>query len=174
MVRAVVTLVILPLLAGCVLQSEKPLITDANAVLAFGDKPVDLHSFQWQDGGWQATVPPVITVLPEGKHYVVPNMDDGADQTKAAQYYFMALGQGQLLIEVVTKGEVDYAAASWDGTEMLVAAFDCSAMQDKPGVAALVTFDGDNCSLKPDALDAALVFDTLYPDLPAPSLRLTR
>ena len=167
-------LAVLPLLAGCVLQSEKPLITDANAFSVFGSKPVDLRWFQWQDGGWLASEPPVITVVPEGNHYTVPSLDDVTDPAKIARYYFLPLGEGQLLIEVIMKDTVEYAAASWDGTEMLVAAFDCTALQGKTGVDALVTFDGDNCSLKPEASDAAAVFRTLLADLPSPSLRLLR
>ena len=167
-------LAMLPLLAGCVLQSEKPLITDANAISIFGDKPVDLQGFQWQDGGWLAADPPVITVVPEGNHYIAPNLDDGTDPAKIARYYFLPLGEGQLLIEVVTKDTVEYAAASWDGTEMLAAAFDCAALQGKKGVEALVAFDGDNCSLKPGATDVTAVFTTLMADLPAPSMRLLR
>ena len=165
---------LLPLLTGCVLQSDTPLITDANAFSVFGSKPIDLQGFQWQDGGWLATVPPIITVVPEGNHYIVPNLDESSDPAKITRYYFLPLGEGQLLIEVVTKDVIEYGAASWDGTEMLAAAFDCGALQGKKGVDALVTFDGDNCSLKPDATDPARVFTTLLADLPSPALRLKR
>ncbi len=170
--RAVILATVL--LSGCVLHSKTPIYGEVDAVPVLGTKALNFKVATRDNGIWMAADNPVARIVPEGRHYVLPDPATPKDLSTAGRYFFIPLGGQRYLIEAVAGGEADYAVATWDGITLLVSAMDCDALKSGGKAGALVTFKDDDCSLIPDGVQQAQALVTLSELTGPPTLRFTR
>jgi hypothetical protein len=172
--RLLAGLTALALLSGCVLQSEAPLIAEADARLLFGTGavPLDLsepdpaHPGQWMPGD-----EPHLTVTAEGNHYVVPDSLDPGDASKIFKLWLLPLDAGHVAVQISDPAGFLYGLATWDGSALTVAILDCDALKDRPGAADLLVFQDGDCHPGPGTTDVTSLFTALVPMMPEPGLR---
>lgn len=163
---ALLLILCLPL-PGCVLSSQVSAFGDEASVLLLGDTERAVELYVLKDGVWVAAETPALTLRSEGRHYVAPDPETPLDPAKAFKLYFLDLGGGRYIIQMVESGGIGYAVATWDGTELLADTLECSDLREIPGVERLVTFDAYDCSLRPSSDRPLDVFAALA----APSVR---
>lgn len=162
------------LLSACVLQSDQPLFSDAEATPLLGSIAQDFAVFTDQDGVWVPGDAPMVTVIPEGRHYLVAEPATAGDPAGAERYYFVPLDATHSLIQAVEKGTADYAIATWNGQELLVSVLDCDALKSHAIASKIAQFQDDDCALRPATTPALDLFRGLITAAPPPGLRLVR
>ena len=172
--RHIVFCGIVLLLSACVLHATKPLFTDADATPLLGSQRLTFAVFERKDGAWVASDEPVITAIPEGNHYRVPDPATPDDLQSADSYAFIALDANHYAVQAMAKGEADYALATWDGTTLLVQPLDCTGLKASAKTNAIVQFADDDCSMRPSTAAPKDLFSQLLPAAPEPTLKLVK
>jgi hypothetical protein len=164
----------LALLSACVLHAKVPLFAEADATLLLGGDRIALAVFERKDGAWVASDEPVVTAIPEGNHYLVPDPATPDDLQSADAFAFIALDASHYAVQAMTGGEADYAIATWDGSELLVQPLDCDDLKAGGKAEAVVAFEDDACSLRPGTTPPREAFLRLLQAAPEPTLRLVK
>lgn len=165
-------------LSGCFLMSEEPRFGDAGAVALLGPDATTFAHFDRDGDGWIRSDLAVVEMIPEGNHYLLhdPTNPDAAEADPLV--HFVGLDAEHWLMQMTFSdagqgAQTYYGVGSWDGAELLVTSIACDYLRDRPGVAELVSFSGDDCSLLPQTPGTAPDFPALlWQDLPPPDKKL--
>ena len=162
------------LFSACVLHSTTPIFSDAEATPLLGSQKITFAVFERKNGAWVASDEPLITAVPEGRHYRVPDPATPDDLQSADRYAFIALDPAHYAVQAMSGGAADYAIATWDGTELLVSPLDCAALKTSLKTNAIVQFIDDACALRPSTAPPKDLFTQLMQAAPEPTLLLVR
>lgn len=150
--RATAAALLSLLLAGCVLQSKEPLITDATgdaALAGFGSRFTSYEATS--EAGWRKDVD-LLTVTPHGKHYV---LSDG--KTKS-DILFHTVTKNWWGVQMTEPGQGSvYALAEARVGEIVIHPLTCDGMRKAARYEALVRFEKDDCFVR-DRASLAEVF----------------
>ena len=164
--RKILVLIIAPLLGACVLQSETPLVSESQGVLALAGLGPAFDSYSQHNATWDKD-DETITLTAEGQHYVV---SDGKDKLIAT---FATIAGDAFVMQAQEQDKpAAYVLATRDGATLLLAPISCSALKEAASFDALVRFDGDDCFAKPGA-DAAALFKAAAQLKLQPTMKLT-
>lgn len=154
------------LLSGCFLMSDPPRFDDAQSVMLFGTNTATFTHFNREGEAWTPSDRPLVSLVPVDGHYLLHD-PDGPESTDADPIlHFVSLDASHWLMQLSTPAaEAEnagfYAVATWDGTELLAHAIACDDLRDRTGIAGLVSFANDDCTLLPQP-------DGDAPGFPAP------
>lgn len=166
------------LLSGCFLMSETPRFDDGQAVALFGSETTDFAHFDLDGGEWKPSDMPLVTMIPVGGHYLLHDPSGPETTEDDPILHVVSLDDGHWLLQMsAPESEQEksayYAVATWDGHELLAHPIACDDLRDRKGIAALVNFSGDDCSLLPQPAAEAPDFPALlWQDLPPADTRL--
>ena len=163
--RVFILAVLAVAIGGCVLQSRTPRYGDHDAILALGKAGGVAVMSNWQDGAWVADAEQ-IEIKVDGQHY------EAISKTGNIGLTFVAI-QGPWFVLQGTDG--DHAAVYMlaeirnGGAEIRPLA--CRDLKTNTDVAAAISFEGDDCYIKPDA-EMKPIFAALLASPEAASSRL--
>lgn len=151
-------------LAGCNLETRKPLFADADARLLLADYP-NLAPYERNDGGWKKSTEP-LDFSPEASHYLVKS---GNSDMVAS---FVPLeGPWWILQAAETSGTSSYVLVMAEPKELLIHSLDCKRLQESGKFADEIEFQDSSCFIK-DTADKMGLFKALTGIVSEPSTKL--
>lgn len=130
-------------LTGCILQSEQPLFSDKDSVLALGDKSGAAKIESLDKGEWVAEKDPV-TITVKGKHY------EAVSEKSTVVLHFVSLGGNDYVLQGSEDGkESSYLIAEVRDGVAMVRALACTDLKKDSRVSDWIKYDGDNCFIAP-------------------------
>ncbi len=139
------------LLAGCVLQSEKPVYAEAEGKLVLKPLGSVFSAESYSNGAWK-TEEGNLTFTVQGNHYVVNNSKDA----NTAEALFADAGNGFAMMQF---GEAEkpstYVIAEVQKGAVLLRPVMCSDLKKAHVTSTVLTFTDNDCKLtgKPSAAD---------------------
>src|SRR5688500_12862270 len=110
-------------LAGCNLESKKPLFADADAKLLLADYP-NLAPYARDDGGWKKSTDP-LSIRPEASHYLVKSGNSDMVMTCVPLE-----GAWWILQAAETSGTSSYVLVMAEPKELLIYSLECKKLQE--------------------------------------------
>ena len=151
-------------LAGCNLETRKPLFADADAKLLLAGYP-NLAPYERDGGGWKQSAD-ALGIEPEGSHYLVKS---GNSDMVAS---FVPLeGQWWILQAAETSGTSSYVLVKAEPKELLIYSLECKRLQESGKFGSEIEFSGSSCFIK-DGADRMGLFKALTGSARAPSTKL--
>ncbi|MFO1035140.1 MAG: hypothetical protein U1E15_14160 [Hyphomicrobiales bacterium] len=133
-------------LAGCVLQSEQPLLTEEQGVAALADLGSRFAPYTFERGAWQSDDAKPADFNFTGHHYDVPG-DDG----KTSQVLFVPLKDKWWALQMSEAGkEFTYSLAERQGQELLLHPLMCEELQKDKLLAPRIHFENGDCQAPAD------------------------
>ncbi len=131
-------------LAGCVLESAKPLFPDERGVLALGGLGTRFAAEVFDKGAWQRQ-DDSITFTAEGRHYMGTSKEENSRPTA---FLLVAMGGQRYLLQVTEEGKPSgYVVAEIrDGAVMMQPVF-CDEIKLLPDAASWITFSNTDCKV---------------------------
>ncbi len=131
-------------LAGCVLESAKPLFPDERGVLALDGLGTRFAAEVFDKGAWQRQ-DDSITFTPEGRHYMGASKEESSRPTA---FLLVAMGPSRYLLQVTEEGKPSgYVVAEIkDGAVLLQPVF-CDEIKLLPDAASWITFSNTDCKV---------------------------
>ena len=166
------------ILSGCFLMSEVPRFDDSQSVALLGPETTTFASYDLEGTEWKISETPLITVTPVGSHYLLHDPTGSGTTEDEPILHFVALDDSHWLMQLTAAESANetwayFSVATWDGHDLLVQPIACDDLHDRPGIADLVTFDENDCTLRPPATGAAPDFPpVLWQDLPPATTKL--
>ncbi len=166
------------MLSGCFLMTETPRFDDTQAMALLGTETANFAHFDLDGGEWKPSDTPTVTIIPVGAHYFMHDPSGPESTEDDPILHFIGLDDTHWLVQMSApeseaKKSAYYAVATWDSQELLAHAIACDDLRDRPGIADLVTFTDDDCTLLPQADGAAPDFPALlWLDLPPADTKL--
>lgn len=141
-------------LSGCILQSEVPLFSDKDSVLALGVQGGAAKMESLDNGEWVAEKEP-LSIRVKGRHY------EAVSKTSTVVLHFVSLGGDAYVLQGAEDGkESAYLIAEVKDGVALVRPLACKDVKQEMKVSRWIKFDGDNC-LVPLGSPAPFIFKTL-------------
>ncbi len=151
-------------LAGCNLETKKPLFADADAKLLLAGYP-NLAPYERDDGGWKKSDDP-LSVKPEASHYLVRS--GNSDMVIS----FVPLdGPWWILQAAETSGASIYVLVKVEPKELLIYSLECKALRESGKFGTEVEFRDSSCFIKDGASKMAL-FKALIGSASEPATKL--
>jgi hypothetical protein len=151
-------------LAGCNLETTKPLFADANAKLLLADYP-NLAAYERDDGKWKKSADS-LNFTAEASHYLVKS---GNSDMVAS---FVPLeGPWWILQAAETSGTSSYVLIKAEPKELLVYSLECKKLQESGKFETEIEFKDSSCFIKEDA-DKMGLFKALTGSASEPSTKL--
>ena len=151
-------------LAGCNLESKKPLFADADAKLLLADYP-NLAPYERDDGGWKKSTDP-LSIKPEASHYLVKSGNSDMVMT------FVPLeGAWWILQAAETSGTSSYVLVMAEPNELLIYSLECKKLQESGKFGDEIEFKDSSCFITEDA-DKMGLFKALTGIASEPSTKL--
>ena len=151
-------------LAGCNLETKKPLFGDADARLLLAGYP-NLESYERSDGGWKKSTEPLV-FSPEASHYLVKS---GNSDMMA---FFVPLeGPWWILQAAEASGTSSYVLVMAEPKELLIYSLECKRIQELGQFEDQIEFKDSSCFIK-DGADKMGLFKALTGIASAPSTKL--
>jgi hypothetical protein len=151
-------------LAGCNLETRKPLFADADARLLLADYP-NLAPYERDDGGWKKSTDPV-SIKPEASHYLVKSGNSDMVMT------FVPLeGPWWILQAAETTGTSSYVLVMAEPKELLIYSLECKKLQVSGKFGDEIEFKDSSCFIKEEA-DKMGLFKALTGIASEPSTKL--
>lgn len=152
--RFIATALLSAVLGGCVLQSRAPRFGEAEAVLALGESGGRALMSSWQNNKWVADSEPV-EIKVKDHHYEAVAKDG------SVTLQFVPLAGGWFVIQASDpKNPAIYMLAEVKQKAAEARPLACSDLKKSAEAASSISFEGDDCYIKPEA-DAKLLFATL-------------
>ena len=144
-------LMILLLLSACVVHSNAPLFSEAEAVAVLGTRPVTVTLTPTDPDTPFRALPARLDLVPQGNHYRVTSAKGPTDLA------FIPLGPGLYALQYGVPTGQDYALATLDGTRgddargdgarLVVAPLDCGRLKTDLRSNLLLIFVTSSCQL---------------------------
>lgn len=151
-------------LAGCNLETKKPLFADADAKLLLADYP-NLAPYERDDGGWKKSADP-LNFTAEASHYLVKS---GKSEM---QMFFVPLeGPWWTLQAAETSGASTYVLVKAEPKQLLIYSLECKKLQESGKFATEIEFKDSSCFIKDGAGKMGL-FKSLIGSASEPSSKL--
>jgi hypothetical protein len=151
-------------LAGCNLETKKPLFAEAEAKLLLADY-ANLAPYERDDGNWKKSADP-LSIKPEASHYLVKS---GTSDTVVS---FVPLeGPWWILQAAETSGTSSYVLIKAEPGELLVYSLECKKLQESGKFGTEIEFKDSSCFVKDEA-DKMRLFKTLIGSASDPSTKL--
>ena len=140
-------------LAGCNLETKKPLFADADAKLLLADYP-NLAPYERSDGDWKKSADP-LSIKPEASHYLVKS--GNSDMVIS----FVALeGPWWILQAAETSGASTYVLVKAEPKELLIYSLECKKLQESRKYGTEIEFKDSSCFIN-DGADKMSLFKAL-------------
>ena len=151
-------------LAGCNLETKKPLFADADARLLLADYP-NLAPYERNYGGWKKSTEPLV-FSPEASHYLVKsgNSDMVAFLCAARRPVVDIAGRRSL-------GTSSYVLVMAEPKELLIHSLECKRLQELGKFEDEIEFKDSSCFIK-DTADKMGLFKALTGIASEPSTKL--
>ena len=125
MLRLALAVLLSVLLAGCILETERPLFKEEDGALALGRKASAYGAWNKVNGTWQEakTEAGHLTLNPEGRHYRIEIVDAASKDTTQEQMrvLFVPLAQKKFVLQAEADGENPvYAIGELVGRDLLI------------------------------------------------------
>ena len=150
-------------LAGCNLETKKPLFTDAEAKLLLAGYP-NLAAYERDDGGWKKSDDP-LNVAPEGSHYLVKSGNS------EMQVSFVPLDGPWWILQATETSGSSYVLIKAGPKELLVSALDCKSLKEAGTYDTTIDFVDSSCFIKAGA-DTMALFKSFTATPTEPSTKL--
>jgi hypothetical protein len=151
-------------LAGCNLETKKPLFTDADAKLLLADYP-NLAPYERDGGDWKKSDDP-LSIKPEASHYLVKS--GNSDMVIS----FVPLeGPWWILQAAETAGSSTYVLVKAEPKELLIYSLECKRLQESGKFGTEIEFKDSSCFVK-DGADKTSLFKALIGSASEPSTKL--
>lgn len=151
-------------LAGCNLETRKPLFADADAKLLLADYP-ELAAYERDDGNWKKSADP-LNLTAEASHYLVKS---GTSDTVVS---FVPLeGPWWILQAAETSGTSSYVLIKAEPKELLVFSLECKKLQESGKFGNDIEFMDSSCFIREDA-DKMRLFKALIGSASEPTTKL--
>ena len=151
-------------LAGCNLETKKPLFADADAKLLLADYP-NLAPYERNDGGWKKSADP-LNFTAEASHYLVKS------GTSEMQMFFVPLeGPWWILQAAETTGTSSYVLVMAEPKELLIYSLACKKLQESGKFGDEIEFKDSSCFITEDA-DKMGLFKALIGSASEPATKL--
>lgn len=160
------------LLSACLLTSETPRFAEADLEPILGDVPTHYDLFRRKMGAWVADDSALtVTLIPQGRHYLMPDPENPDSGTPAAIMGFLPLADGNFAVQWTVASDANpeqgfYGTATWDGHDLILGVIECDDLHDRTDIADLVAFSEEDCTLLPISGDASQAMDRLVRGLP--------
>lgn len=153
-------------LAGCNLETKKPLFTDADAKPLLSDyRYRNLTPYERDDGGWKRSNDP-LTFLFVDPHYLVST---GSSNMVAS---FVPLeGPWWILQAAETSGASTYVLVKAEPKELLIYSLECKKLQESGKFGTEIEFEGSSCFIREET-DKMSLFKALIGSASEPSTKL--
>lgn len=151
-------------LAGCNLETKRPLFADADAKLLLAGYP-NLAPYERDDGNWKKGTDP-LSIQPEASHYLVKS--GNSDMVIS----FVPLeGPWWIMQAAETTGASTYVLVKAEPKELLIYSLECKKLQESGKFGSEIEFKDSSCFIK-DGADKMSLFKALIGDASEPSTKL--
>jgi hypothetical protein len=151
-------------LAGCNLETRKPLFADAEAKLLLADYP-NLAAYERDDNGWKKSADS-LNFTAEASHYLVKS------GTSEMQISFVPLeGPWWILQAGETTGTSSYVLVMAEPKELLIYSLECKKLQESGKFGDEIEFKDSSCFITEDA-DKMGLFKALIGSASEPATKL--
>jgi hypothetical protein len=151
-------------LAGCNLETKKPLFAEADAKLLLADYP-NLAPYERDDGDWKKSTDP-LSIQPEASHYLVKSGNSDMVIT------FVPLeGPWWILQATETSGVSTYVLIKAEPKELLIFSLECKKLQESGKFGTEIEFKDSSCFVN-DGADKMALFKALIGNSSEPSTKL--
>jgi hypothetical protein len=151
-------------LAGCNLETRKPLFADADAKLLLADYP-NLVAYERDDGNWKKSADS-LNLSAEASHYLVRS------GTSDVVVSFVPLeGPWWILQAAETAGTSSYILIKAEPKELLAYSLECKKLQESGKFGNEIEFKDSSCFVKHEA-DKMRLFKALIGSASEPSTKL--
>jgi hypothetical protein len=141
-------------LSGCMLQSKTPTYGDAESELVLGNANGKVRTSRMTNGTWE-TDPDQQEIAVSGNHYVV------RDKSSSVVLNFVALNDSWFVMQAVETGNAAvYMLADVKDGAAEAYPLSCDELKKDKSNSIYVSYEGDDCFIKPDA-DAKKLFTSL-------------
>lgn len=150
MLRLALAVLLSVLLAGCILETERPLFKEEDGALALGRKASAYGAWNKVNGTWQEakTEAGHLILNPEGRHYRIEIVDAASKDTTQEQMrvLFVPLAQKKFVLQAEADGENPvYAIGELVGRDLLISALFCTDLKKTDAASKEIIFEGLNC-----------------------------
>lgn len=150
-------------LAGCNLETKKPLFADADAKLLLAGYP-SLAPYERDGGGWKMSTDP-LSIKPEASHYLVKS--GNSDMVIS----FVPLEGPWWILQAAETGSATYVLVKAEPKELLIYALECKILQESGKFGTEIEFKDSSCFIK-DGAEKMAVFKALIGSASEPSTKL--
>jgi hypothetical protein len=151
-------------LAGCNLETKKPLFADADAKLLLADYP-NLSPYERDDGGWKKSTDP-LSIKPDASHYLVRS--GNSDMVIS----FVPLeGPWWILQAAETTGTSSYVLVMAEPKELLIYSLECKKLQESGKIGDEIEIKDSSCFITENA-DKMGLFKALIGSASEPATKL--
>jgi hypothetical protein len=151
-------------LAGCNLETRKPLFAEADAKLLLADYP-NLASYERDGGAWKKSADP-LSIKPDASHYLVKS--GNSDMVIS----FVPLeGSWWILQAAETTGTSSYVLVKAEPKELLIYSLECKKLQESGKFGSEIEFAGSSCFIREET-DKMSLFKALIGSASEPSTKL--
>jgi len=150
-------------LAGCNLETKKPLFADADAKLLLADYP-NLAPYERDDGAWKKSTDP-LSIKPEASHYLVKS--GNSDMVIS----FVPLEGLWSILQAAETGSSTYVLVKAEPKELLIYSLECKVLQESGKFIDEIEFKDSSCFIKENA-DKMGLFKALIGSASEPSTKL--
>jgi len=151
-------------LSGCVLESKKPLFTDAEAKPLLADYP-NLAAYERDNGGWKKSADQISFTL-EASQYLVKS------GTSEMQLSFVPVeGPWWVLQAAEPEGPAAYVLVKAGPKELLLYSLECKTLKESGKFERDIEFKDSDCSVKAE-VDKIVLFKALIANASEPSTKL--
>lgn len=151
-------------LAGCNLETKKPLFADVDAKLLLAGY-ANLAPYERDDGNWKKSADP-LSIQAEASHYLVKSGNSDMVIT------FVPLeGPWWILQAAETSGASTYVLVKAEPKELLIYSLECKKLQESGKFGDKIEFKDSSCFIK-DGADKMGLFKALTGSASEPSTKL--
>jgi hypothetical protein len=150
-------------LAGCNLETKKPLFADAEAKLLLANYP-NLAPYERDDGAWKKSTDPLSIKL-EASHYLVKS--GNSDMVIS----FVPLEGPWWILQAAETGGATYVLIKTEPKELLIYSLECKKLRESGTFGSEIEFKDSSCFIKEDA-DKMGLFKALIGSASEPSTKL--
>jgi hypothetical protein len=150
-------------LAGCNLETKKPLFADGDAKLLLADYP-NLAPYERDEGGWKKNADP-LNFLPEASHYLVKS------GTSEMSISFVPIEGPWWVLQASEATATSYVLIKAEPKELLVYSLECKKLMESGKFGTEIEFKDSSCFIKEET-DKMGLFKALIGSASEPSTKL--
>jgi hypothetical protein len=151
-------------LTGCILETKKPLFSDAEAKPLLADYP-NLAAYERDDGGWKKSAEQLSFTL-EASHYLVKS------GTSEMRISFVPIEDPWWILQAAEPaGPTSYVLVKSEPKELLLYSLECKTLKETGKFERDIEFKDSDCSVNTE-VDKIVLFKALIANAGEPSTKL--